>query len=111
MFHIYLTSQSGQGFANPASAGTPERLTTVQYTHAAKQVTIKGIKSSRTNNAGTVYVGTTATNDDQQFDVAPGVERTFEAPKGQLIDPYDIFIDIVTAGDGAWWYAGNKINA
>lgn len=111
MNNIYLTKQSYDGFCNPASAAVPERLTTTQYAYACKRLFVKGIKSSRTSNTGTVYIGQSSENDSahNQFDLTANEEREFVAPDGRLIDPYDIFVDIVTAGDGVWWQASDPI--
>lgn len=94
-----------EAFVNPADAATPKRLCATQYQIQCKYLLVKGIKSSRTNNTGTVYIGVVSDNDSQQIDVPTGTERELVAFPGQLIDLYDIFVDIVSAGDGIWYQA------
>ncbi len=105
MFPIHLTSQANEAFVNPVDAATPRRLASVQGYYACKRLLVVGLKSSRTNNTGNAWIGTSDTK--QEFLLEPGLEREFVADSGQLIDPYDIWVDVTNAGDGVYWYASN----
>lgn len=110
MITLYHSGKYYSGFCNPSGTGTPKRLTDTQHTYAGKKLIVKGLKSSRTANTTAIWVGPQSANGDQQFDIDPSAERTFVAENGMLVDPYDIFVDITTAGDGAWWYVVDPIN-
>jgi hypothetical protein len=102
---LYATANTYSAFCNPVDTATPKRLHSVRGEKACKMLLVKGIKSSRTNNGTAAYLGYEATDGSQEMDVTAGAERYIYPPPGanMLIDPYDIFVDITTAGDGVWF--------
>ena len=91
-----------RGYKLPAAAGTPEVLA-VDGTYVTT-VTIWGIKAARTANTGTVYIDSLATNDAQAGEISPSTFIQLTAPAGKVIDLNDIYVDIVDAGDGVFYW-------
>lgn len=98
-----------EGSKLPVAAGTPERLAAVGT--YVSQVTIIGQRLARVPNTGLAWLGSTLTNDTQLVALAPGsVEYpngsfySITAPPGRVIDLGDIYVDIVTAGDGVTYW-------
>lgn len=97
-----------QGSKAPASAGTPEALAAAGT--YVQQVVICGQRAARVANTGSVWIGSTSTNDAQLVELLAGVAApgpgingssyTITAPPGKVIDLGDIYVDSVTAGDG-----------
>jgi hypothetical protein len=102
---LYVTANTYEAFANPVDTSTPLRLHSERGTKACKMLLVKGIKTSRTNNATNAYIGYSATNGAQELEIEPGEERYIYPPPGSnmLVDPYDIYCDITTAADGVWF--------
>lgn len=75
-----------------AATGTPERLHSTQGQKLASQIIVTPLRT----NTGSVFLGTSSTNDTQQIE-APFV---FGAPDGKKIDAYDIFADVAVNGEG-----------
>lgn len=103
MPQLHASANTYSAFCNPADTSTPKRLHSERGTKACKMLIVKGVKSDRTNNTSTAYLGYENTATAQQMDVTAGAERYIYPPDGQLIDPYDIWCDIGTAADGVWF--------
>lgn len=81
-----------------ASAGTPEQIAATAIWF--KRATLTGNKAARTPNVGTVYYGSSATNDTQTGEILPGDVVQIIAPEGERRNLADYWIDVVTADDG-----------
>ncbi len=90
----------------PASAATPERLA-APGTYVSS-VTIIGQRLARVANASSVFIGSSSVNDSQLVELTPGgtvpgvngSAYSFTAPPGRVIDLGDIYVDVITVGDG-----------
>ncbi len=82
-----------------ADAAVPVRLvaTRGQYFRSA---TIYGRLSARVNNSSSVWLGINSTNNTQPIEVTAGGSVVISAPVNSFLDLYDIYLDVVTAGDG-----------
>lgn len=81
-----------------AASGTPER---VSATHIFfRSATFYGKNAYRTNNTGSVYLGTTSTNNEQHLEITPGGVWVITAPRGMVFDLYDLYLDVATNADG-----------
>ena len=81
-----------------AAYGTPEAVSsTDKYFRWAW---IHGKNAVRTNNTGNVYLGVTATNDEQPLTVFPGGEITSKAPAGCKFNWANWYLDVATNADG-----------
>ena len=94
--------QVGNQFAmTVASSGTPAQLTN-STTLRARAITIKARKDRGTANTGVIYIGWTSTNDAQLYVLASDGEVVITPPEGSngYLRLSDIYIDVVTNGDG-----------
>ena len=86
-----------------AATGTPEALSA---THVyAQSVELVAQKAQGSANAGTVYVGWTSGNGEQDRPLAPGDTWVITAPDGKKLDLAEIYIDPANPGDGVTWTA------
>ena len=83
-----------------ASATVPVRLAAVRGANFFKSATFYGKLHARTNNTGTVYLGTNSTNDTQAISIAAGEYVVITAPENSYFDLYDFYLDVATANDG-----------
>ena len=70
-----------------------------------RQATLLGKNAARTNNTGTVYIGTSPTNDAQAFPITAGAEAFLPAGResvGPLINLADFWLDVTTNNDGVY---------
>jgi hypothetical protein len=88
---------------NVAATATPERIYETTNLWVTK-ATLLGLKGGRTNNTSVAYVGVSSGNDTQQFKLTPGGEVTITATEGTMINLYNWYIDVGTAGDGVVVY-------
>jgi hypothetical protein len=81
------------------SAGFPARLYVASLqTHSIK---ITARRNVSTANTGNVYIQFSDDNTEQNKEtLAPGDVRIFTAAPGKYIDPFDIYVDVATTGDG-----------
>ncbi len=87
-----------------ADAGTPERISATAGTFF-RQATFLGKKAARTDNTSSAFLGMTATNDAQAYEIVAGGEITITAPIGCKYDLYDFYLDVGTNADGVVvWY-------
>lgn len=99
-----------QGSILPASAATPERLAPVGT--YVSFVTIIGQRLARVANTSSVFIGATSVNGEQLVELTPGgtvpgvngSSYSLAAPPGRVIDLGDIWVDIITVGDGATYF-------
>lgn len=99
-----------QGSILPASAATPERLAAVGT--YVSSVTIIGQRLARVANTSSVFLGSTPTNGEQLVELTPGgavpgvngSSYSLTAPPGRVIDLGDIYVDIITVGDGVTYW-------
>lgn len=83
-----------------ASADTPEQLTTNQiWGHT---IVFVGMKATRTNNTGTVFIQCTSSNSGAGIPLSPGgtVSITVSHPPIRGVCATNWWIDVETAGDG-----------
>ncbi len=82
-----------------SDAAVPVRLvaTRGQYFRSA---TVYGKLHARTNNTSSVWLGINSTNNTQPIEVTAGGSVVISAPVNSFFDLYDIYLDVVTAGDG-----------
>ncbi len=83
-----------------ASADTPEQLTTNEiWGHT---IVFLGMKATRTNNTGTVYIQCTSSNSGAGIPLQPGgtVSITVTYPPIRGVCATNFWIDVDTAGDG-----------
>lgn len=66
----------------------------------ATVVTVRGKVSPRTDNTGTVYIGTTSGNDTQPYPVLSGGEVLLRAQPGTTFNLADWWVDVTTINDG-----------
>jgi len=83
-----------------ASATVPVRLSAVRGANFFKSATFYGKLHPRTNNTGTVYLGTNSTNDTQAISIAAGEYVVITAPENSYFDLYDFYLDVATTNDG-----------
>ena len=78
----------------------PEQLTTTEYW--GHTVTFLGMKATRTNNTGTVYVQWNSTNQGSGIPLLPGATLSITMPdaRKQGICLTNFWIDVETDGDG-----------
>jgi hypothetical protein len=78
----------------------PEQLTTTEYW--GHTVTFLGMKATRTNNTGTVYVQWNSTNQGSGIPLLPGAVLSITMPdeKKKGICATNFYIDVETDGDG-----------
>lgn len=71
-----------------------------------RKVLFIGVKAARTNNTSIAYLGLTATNDTQAIPIAIGGERTLEVQPGTKAYLSDLWLDVLTIGDGVlmFWH-------
>lgn len=91
-----------EGTKAPASTGTPEALSTTNLVHS---VIIRAGRTARVANTGSVWIGTSSTNDTQLIELIPGATLTITAPPGKYIDLAGIYVDSVTSTDGVVFIA------
>jgi len=87
-----------QGVKAPAATGTPEPLTAVET--LVHSVRIKAARAGRVANTGSVWLGYTATNDAQLWELVPTEWISITAPPGKVLDLALIYVDSVTLTDG-----------
>lgn len=92
------TATPVSGVKAPAATGTPEALAATET--LVHQVFIRAGRTGRVANAGSVWLGTSATNDAQQYELLPGEWISFTAPPGKSIDLALLYVDAVTLTDG-----------
>lgn len=83
-----------------SDTAVPVRLTTVRGQSFFKSATFYGRRDARTDNTGTVYLGTSSTNSTQAISIAAGDYVVINAPTGSYFDLYDFYMDVATANDG-----------
>lgn len=83
-----------------SSTTVPTRLVSVRGQSFFKTATFYGKLHARTNNTGTVYLGTNSTNDTQAISIAAGDYVVITAPENSYFDLYDFYLDVATANDG-----------
>lgn len=83
-----------------ASASVPVRVSAVRGMNVFKTATFYGKLHARTNNTGTVYLGTNSTNDTQAISIAAGEYVVITAPPNSYFDLYDFYLDVATTNDG-----------
>lgn len=88
----------GEGYKAPAATNTPEAL--VSTSTLCTAVEIVAVRSNRTANTSSMWLGYTATNDSQRKELAPGATWTLESNEGEQLDLATIYVDSVTVGDG-----------
>jgi hypothetical protein len=91
-----------EGTKAPAAIATPEALATTNLVHS---VIIRAGRTARVSNTGSVWIGTTSTNDSQLIELIPGAVLTISAPPGKYIDLATIYVDSVTLTDGVIYVA------
>lgn len=105
--NLFATGGYAVGVKTVAASGTPERMHATEGAVKCKKLTIWGRKSARVANTGIVYLGPSSTNDSENnvIVLAASGEFTITAVDGQYIDPYNIYIDVVTNADGVTYLA------
>jgi hypothetical protein len=94
-----------QGVNTVAAAGTPEAL--VGSATLVEKVIITATKGFNSANTGAVFVGQSSTNDQNYIRLMPWDVLILDAPPGKKIDLNQIYIDVVTNGDGVAYFAIN----
>jgi len=94
-----------QGVKTVAAAGTPEAL--VGSATLVEKVIITATKGFNSANTGAVFVGQSSTNDQNYIRLMPWDVLILDAPPGKKIDLNQIYIDVVTNGDGVAYFAIN----
>jgi hypothetical protein len=97
--NVILAATNNQVTKTVSAAATPEALA-ADGTFFRVAI-VKAIKSGRTANTGTVYLGGLSTNDSQPIDLAAGAEYVLRAAEGTKLDLNDFYLDVATDGDGA----------
>ena len=92
------------GSKTVADVDVPEAIGT-NATTRFKTWVFFGMKSSRTNNTGTVYIQAVSTNDSSGYKLTTGGVVTFEDDRGRGWTEADWHLDVVTADDGVVWLA------
>lgn len=99
-----------RGSKAPASASVPEALAAVGT--YVWQVVICGQRGAQVANTSSVFIDSISTNAQQNIELTPGAAAapgingssyTITAPPGKFIDLGDIYVDVITVGDGVTW--------
>lgn len=78
--------------------GTPEPLSADDL--FCSQLIIYGRNGTRVENTDTVWLGWTATNGQQAYEITAGSQHIFKAPEGARYNLKEWYLDVTVADEG-----------